>query len=343
MAREITLFSGYDQKENRTTNYAILLLKMLYEENPGFLDEALSEVSGGATRGRVGVQFQQQQRRAASIPDAVVFQEPFTLFVETKNFDWFYDDQLERHLVALDEEHGLKVLLALSNFENTEGRFARIERLCQEEYKDRIAFAAVSFESFVRALRRPGLPKTLLDAVGEFEEYLDEQDLLPRWRTRFDVCSCSKSIEREQVALGVYVCPATGGHYSHQRARFFGAYANKGVRHVAEIRAVIDVGAEVGADADIVPSVYYKNTDEPVADLIAEAKEKAAAARPNRDWAARVFLLGPLVATNFGKDSGGGMVGSKQYFDVGSLHAEDAEDLARKLDGLTYTELQQAP
>jgi hypothetical protein len=31
MGSDITLFSGYSQKENRTTNYCLLVLKMLYE------------------------------------------------------------------------------------------------------------------------------------------------------------------------------------------------------------------------------------------------------------------------------------------------------------------------
>ncbi|MBK6515728.1 MAG: hypothetical protein IPG04_16920 [Polyangiaceae bacterium] len=34
MGSDITLFSGYSQRENRTTNYCLLVLRMLYEENP---------------------------------------------------------------------------------------------------------------------------------------------------------------------------------------------------------------------------------------------------------------------------------------------------------------------
>jgi len=38
MTRAISLFSGYSQGENRTTNYCLLLLKMLYEENRRWID-----------------------------------------------------------------------------------------------------------------------------------------------------------------------------------------------------------------------------------------------------------------------------------------------------------------
>jgi len=67
MGSDITLFSGYSQKENRTTNYGLLVLKMLYEENPKFLgevlsnlvDEELADVVGSTSDSRCG-------RRAAS-------------------------------------------------------------------------------------------------------------------------------------------------------------------------------------------------------------------------------------------------------------------------------------
>lgn len=41
----LMLFSGYDQKENRATNYSIFLLKKLYGKNPAFLQEVLDEVT----------------------------------------------------------------------------------------------------------------------------------------------------------------------------------------------------------------------------------------------------------------------------------------------------------
>ena len=41
----ISLFSGYNQKENRHTNYCLLMLKLLYEENPKNLSEALSRMA----------------------------------------------------------------------------------------------------------------------------------------------------------------------------------------------------------------------------------------------------------------------------------------------------------
>lgn len=81
--REFSLFSGYNQKENRHTNYGLLLLKQLYEENLRFLGEALDGITGGDGDSVIGVKFRQQQNRSGAIPDGVITQQPFTLFVET--------------------------------------------------------------------------------------------------------------------------------------------------------------------------------------------------------------------------------------------------------------------
>ncbi len=126
MSKAISLFSGYSQGENRTTNYCLLLLKMLYEENPKFLAEVMTSLFGEELGDQIGVRFRQQVRKASAIPDGLVLQSAFTIYIETKNWNWFYDEQLTQHLAALDsEDRGLKVLVALSNFESEEEKEIR--------------------------------------------------------------------------------------------------------------------------------------------------------------------------------------------------------------------------
>ncbi len=69
MDRPITLFSGYSQKENRVTNYCLLILRMLYEENPKYLGEVLSTLAPEDIGDKVGVEFRQQEKKKSSIPD----------------------------------------------------------------------------------------------------------------------------------------------------------------------------------------------------------------------------------------------------------------------------------
>lgn len=125
MGRRISLFSGYEQKENRTTNYLLLMMKLVYEDSPELLAELLSALVGQDLGSAIGVEFSQQEKKGHSIPDGLIIQRPLQIFIETKHFDWFYNEQLESHLEALDNAGtGLKILLAVSNFEeDAEDRF----------------------------------------------------------------------------------------------------------------------------------------------------------------------------------------------------------------------------
>ena len=104
MGRPITIFARFAQRENQTTNYCLLVLKMLYEENPKLLGEALGNLLGADVGNKVGVVFQQQERKGSSVPDGLIIQAPISIYIETKSFDWFYDSQLANHLDALDKE-----------------------------------------------------------------------------------------------------------------------------------------------------------------------------------------------------------------------------------------------
>ncbi|MHB9130415.1 MAG: hypothetical protein ACYDBB_04900 [Armatimonadota bacterium] len=333
MMSRISLFSGYNTSENRTTNYCLLLLKMVYEENPKLLADVLSSLVGENISENVGVKFLQQQKASKSVLDGVIVQEAFTIFIETKHFDWFYDNQLTRHLAALHKQHGVKMLIALSNFEMSDsGRFSKIEQLCQAKYRGSIFFAAVNFEDLLQALMAlPPLPKNLSDAIADFRDYLDEQELLPSWQHTLDVINCA-GIPEEIIEGNVYMCPAEGGAYNHRRCRFFGMYKNKTVQYVAEIEAVVDL------EADGVSTLKWRHISKPNKDLIAQATSIHRQWRPN-EYPTRVFVLGKLYPTHFIKDTSGGMLGSKQYFDISTLNVTSAEELAEQLRDLSWSQL----
>jgi hypothetical protein len=332
MSRPVSLFSGYSQKENRVTNYALLVLKMLYEENPKYLGEVLATLFGEDVSDHIGVAFRQQERRGASIPDGLIVQRAVTVYIETKNYDWFRDEQLENHLLALDRENvGLKVLLALGNFESPEvDQFGAVRSICDRKYKGSILFRAVSFEQLLDAVEIAGLPKNLADTIFDFKAFLNEEDLLPSWRERLDVVNCA-GIPEDITRGGVYMCPARGGAYTHDRCRFFGMYRRKRVELVSEIEAVVDVDPESEA------MLLWKNVATVESELLGRARKKVIDLRPGQG-VIRVFLLGPLFPTEFRKDSPGGMQSSKRYFNIASIDANNAEDLAQRLRGRAWSE-----
>lgn len=334
MSKPITLFSGYSQRENRVTNYCLLVLKMLYEENPKYLGEVLSGLVGEDISGKIGVDFRQQERKAASTPDGLIIQAPVTVYIETKNFDWFYDTQLEAHLKALaGESPGLNLLLALGNFESSgTTRFGRIQALCRDHYQGKVSFAAASFEDFLTALDVQGLPKNLSDAIADLRDFLDEENLLPSWHRYLDVVNCA-GLPDDVIDGGVYMCPATGGAYNHSRCKYFGMYRQKRVERVALIEAVVDV--ELGVDANL----KWSNIERDAKQLTELARKKVEELRPD-EGPTRIFLLGPLYETDFQKDSPGGMLASKRYFDISRLQIKTAEQLAEALKGKKWSEFE---
>lgn len=329
MSRAISLFSGYTQKENRTTNYCLLILKLMYEENPKFLSEVLSRLLGEDVGDTVGVQFHQQVKKKSSTPDGLIFQRPFVIYVETKNFDWFYDDQIERHLESLNLEfEGIKIFIALGNFqEDADLRFSHMTELCRTKFSEKIKFAAVSFEDLLEAIGTVVTSKNLADLIQDFRDYLDGEQLLSSWRNTMDVVNCA-TMGYEQTEDLVYLCPATGGAYNHRRAKFFGMYKNKRVAYVSLIEAVV----ELQSDSEAL--VKWNNTGKQVSELLDHARKGHRKYRNGR-YPERVFVLGPLIPTNFVKNTPGGLLGSKLYFRV---NANSAEELANQLKDQLWTD-----
>jgi hypothetical protein len=328
MSRNIRLFPTYSQRENQTTNHCLLILKMLYEENPKFLSEALGILLGENFSGTIGVQFTQQNRSQGTVPDGAITQNPFSIFIETKLGSNFEKNQLLGHLEILKQKQGDKILLALGNFDQDDNHHPDFPEIESVANSYNVSFIAVSFEQFLQAIQLPYLTKTLVDAVSDLGDYFDENNLLPSWKYRLDIVNCKNSFD---IVLknNIYWCPAKGGQYNHRRSLYFGTYRNKCVEQIAKIEAVVDLESEGEAN------LIWKNDDRTKKDMESIAVERFQQIGSPL-YPARVFILGDFFATDFVKGSSGGMQGSKQYFDIGKLNAVDAKDLAEKLRGKTW-------
>ena len=97
------------------------------------------------------------------------------------------------------------------------------------------------------------------------------------------------------------------------------------------IEAVVDLDGPEEA------KVKWKNVKGHDSEFICSAQEKHKKWGGD-DYPKRVFILGPFEETAFNKGTKGGMFGSKRYFDVGSLGASDAKDLAAQLRDRNWPE-----
>lgn len=336
MGREISLFADYHQRENSLTNYCGLLMKMLYEESPRKFEELLTALVKTDTDIIVGPKFMQQTKAVKSIPDLAISQKAFSIFFETKTTDWFYEDQIRRHIEGFNQSDDDKVLFLLSNFEN-DNLEAQFDKEVQEAKKHGIILQPLSFEDFVGSLENVCDTEYLKTMLDEFKVYLDRNGWLPAWKYLLDVVNCSGSLA--EIEQGVYMCPDTGGAYSHRRAKYFGPYAQKRVADIFELKAIVAIEKNL-SDA----KVKWKNAAVADKDLIDLAKNKLqlwpSRVDENKTVGLQVFLLDERASTNFVKDTIGGMQQSKKYFWNIASDCKSSKDLAEKLRGRKWSEFE---
>lgn len=335
---EIGYFPKYSQKENQVTNYTLLVLKQLYTESPMLFQEFIEELLAGEGKNiNVGVSFAQQEcytcDAGKSIIDGVIKQEPFAVFVETKNSDWFYDNQLNRHLENLLNIQGQKVFLALANFDGLKNESKAFYDI-KDKYKDYkdLIIKNIEFEDFLSALKELNVKsEVLISMITEYELFLNDSDLLPTWKYRLDVVNCAVS-ENDIKKHSVYICPEAKGAYKHVRSKYFGIYGSKKVDTIAEIKGVCEVDENQKVSAS-----WFNNDICSETELINIVKTKTEAFPDFRPI--QVFVLDNFKdGINFEKDSPGGMFGSKKYFNFDN-QIKTIDDLADSIRNKSWSNI----
>ncbi|MCB9266515.1 MAG: hypothetical protein H6558_15935 [Lewinellaceae bacterium] len=329
MSREISLFTDYHQRENSVTNYCGLVMKLIYEESPKRFEELLATLIQSDVDIPVGPIFTQQTKKQSSVPDLAITQSPFSIFFENKLADWFYSDQIERHIEGFNNSTETKILFLLSNFEE-DNLHERFQEEIGKAKKSGIILQPISYEDFIGALENIATSEYLNNILEEFKIYLDRNDLLPKWKYLLDVVNCSGTLH--EVENFSYMCPDKGGAYSHRRAKYFGPYSQKKVSRIYEIDAVVSIGRELGEGV-----VKWKNRKIKDEELIRLAKTKIQKwdyrIRENEGIPIQVFLLRGGEETNFFKESSGGMQQSKLYFWEIAKGIHSSSELATTLRG----------
>lgn len=109
---KIHYFQRYHAKENVATANTMLLLSRLYQySSEKFFRFLKSEFFSESFEPEIV--FNLQEKSVDSIPDATITQESFKIVVETKMSDWFYSEQLMRHLNSFGDEK-YKVMITLA-------------------------------------------------------------------------------------------------------------------------------------------------------------------------------------------------------------------------------------
>ena len=341
---EVGFFPKYEQKENRVTNYTLLLFKQIYNENPSLFQEFIENLLADECKDiNVGVEFSQQEgfscEKGKSIIDGVIRQMPFEIFIETKNTDWFYENQLERHINNLMQQEGQKVFLALANFDGLANEQKLFEELKHKYSNEKLIIKNIEFEELKFALDKIAKDiksEILSTMIEEYEQFLSDSDLLPTWKYRLDVVNCAKSKE-DVISRQLYLCPEARGAYKHARAKYFGIYENKNVNCIAEIKAVCTYDYDEQTKQTQIAVSWFDRDNYKEEDILKEAEEKS-----QYCWGEprQMFLLTNFKENiNFKKDSAGGMFGSKLYFNFDS-NIKNIDDLTTTIQNQNWSKFQ---
>lgn len=336
---QIHYFQRYHEKENVATANTMLLLSRLYSySSDKFFRFLKSEYFSDSFNPEII--FTLQEKSVDSIPDATITQESFKIVVETKMSDWFYEDQLLRHLNSFSDEK-YKVMITLAPELMEEGKKAEFEeklKAYNEKQTHPVIHINTTFEDMANAISDilDDRDYEMQDVLSDYLNYCYTDGLIPvsdSWKyLRIQLAGTTLNFN---VSAGVYYDNAERGFRAHD---FLGLYKNKSVRAVGKVIARITaVETEDG--------VKYNPE---FGDLTDERKETITKAMADGDSHGydlrsiehRYFFVDKFYETDFKKITPRAPMGTRIFDLTQVLGTEDipeTEELARRLTEETWT------
>lgn len=237
---KIHYFQRYHEKENVATANTMLLLSRLYSyssdkffrflKSQYFFDSFNPEII-----------FTLQEKSIDSVPDATITQESFKIVVETKMSDWFYEDQLFRHLNSFSDEK-YKVMITLAPEHMSDKKKSAFEQKLKEYNKQQthpVIHINTTFEELANAIGDvlDDRDYEIQDVLDDYLNYCYTDGLIPisdSWKyMRMQLAGATLDFN---ISEKVYYEKADRGFRAHD---ILGLYKNKSVRAVGKIIARI--------------------------------------------------------------------------------------------------------
>lgn len=334
---KIHYFQRYHEKENVATANTMLLLSRLYSySSDKFFRFLKSEFFSDSFEPEIV--FNLQEKSIESIPDATITQESFKIVVETKMSDWFYSDQLLRHLKSFRDEK-YKVMITLApEMMNPEKKKEFDEHL--KEYNATqthpVMHVNTIFERLVEAIQ-----DVIDDKDYEMQEVLDDY-LNYCYKDKLIIVSDSWKRMRVQLAgttfnfnvkENLYYDNIDRGFSAHD---YLGLYKEKSVRAIGKITAIITaVTTETGVEYKAELGSLSDERQQQIARAIEDAKNYGYVLDANR-----YFFVDKFYETDFRKITPRAPMGSRIFDLTQILETEqlpETQEIAEKLAMKTWS------
>ena len=248
---KIHYFQRYHAKENVATANTMLLLSRLYTYSADkFFRLLKSEFFSPSFEPEIV--FTLQEKNEDSVPDATITQPSFKVVVETKLSDWFYSEQLEKHLKAFHDET-YQVLITLAPEPMDESKKAAFEERLREYNAGRtvsVQHINTTFERLAEAVRESIDERDyeMQDVLEDYLNYCCSDGLIPvsdAWKwLRVQLAGVTFDFNFKE---NLYYDSMDRGFRAHD---YLGLYRKKHVEAIGKISAIIT--AERQEDGSIV-------------------------------------------------------------------------------------------
>ena len=324
---KIHYFQRYHKGEDVATTNTMLLLSRLYAYSPNKFFRFLKEQFFGDVVFEPELSFVLQDRSAESVPDATVTQPSFKLVVETKLTDWFYEDQLIRHLSAFKNEE-YKVLITLAPVLMAQKKKRAVDQAI-EAYnaanKTQIIHVNTTF-----SLLAQGIQDVITDRDYEMQDVLDDyldycyKDKLivvpDAWKKmRMQLAGTTFAFN---IAENVYYDSIDRGVSPHA---YLGLYRQKSVRAIGKIDAIITA---VSLDGALQYQVERGELTEERKQMIDKARQDAKQYGYVLN-SERYFFVEQFYETDFPKVSKGPSMGTRMFDLTEVLQMDSLPDTER--------------
>lgn len=335
---KIHYFQRYHEKENVATANTMLLLSRLYSySSDKFFRFLKSEFFSDSFEPEIV--FTLQEKSVDSIPDATITQEGFKIVVETKLTDWFYSDQLMRHLKSFGDEK-YKVMITLASELMAENKKIDFEKQLKEynlSQNHPVLHINTTFELLANAIH-----DVIDDRDYEMQEVLDDylnycynDGLIPvsdSWKyMRMQLAGTTFDFN---IGESVYYDKAERGFRPHD---YLGLYKNKSVRAVGKVCA--RVTAVESEDVVKYNAEYGELTEERKEKILLAMQDGDSHGYDLRSVEHRYFFVEKFYETDFKKITPRAPMGTR-VFDLSQIlsldEMPDPENIAEMLKARTW-------
>lgn len=234
----VSYFQPYSGRENTVTATVLQLLRYLYRSNQQKFELLLNNVFDTQAI-QVGALFHLQNKLGDSIPDAMLSQNAWTLYIETKTDAAFEPLQIERHIASIAADahkRNIKtnLLLALTVKSIDE---SVLRDLNEKSMASGVLFTHLTFDDLLVELKNlvKEYESDLFSVVQDFESYLQISKLIGEDHIYMPFYPCGDSFEQNKI-YAMYYEPASRNLKQHI---FFGIYYKKEIRFISKVQAIV--------------------------------------------------------------------------------------------------------